>query len=239
MFLFQSTRLSRASTDADAEIDGYLIFQSTRLSRASTTTDYVCLRSCCYFNPQGSREPRRTCIVPDEITVYISIHKALASLDGISDKVLPKAVISIHKALASLDSHPLTFAFLRINFNPQGSREPRRYGPGACHCSPNYFNPQGSREPRRLFPPCSAKTFDFNPQGSREPRPGGGYTLRAATPFQSTRLSRASTNAEAPSDEVTLISIHKALASLDNHRIGDLEKEREISIHKALASLDL
>ena len=34
-----------------------------------------------------------------------------------------------------------------------------------------------------------------------------------------------------------MISIHKALAGLD-HRIGDLEKEREISIHKALAGLD-
>ena len=79
---FQSTRLSRASTPSYCSIDslyaisihkalasldrvrsgwlfGLTIFQSTRLSRASTATDRSYDALVKYFNPQGSREPRR------------------------------------------------------------------------------------------------------------------------------------------------------------------------------------
>ena len=57
----------------------------------------------------------------------------------------------------------------------------------------HYFNPQGSREPR-LFNPFRRQIFrNFNPQGSREPRR-----------ISSTRLL-----------DISAISIHKALASLD------------------------
>ena len=101
-----------------------------------------------YFNPQGSREPRRKEKQPHNkerefqstrlsrastITArawvqvrFISIHKALASLDlyhTVDD--IRKASISIHKALASLDDMYTLSIFTHIDFNPQGSREPR------------------------------------------------------------------------------------------------------------------
>ena len=83
-----------------------------------------------HFNPQGSREPRLkdfSVLSPRE---RISIHKALASLDeGFSTRGFPKYNISIHKALASLDPLHLSHMILPGNFNPQGSREPRRL----CH----------------------------------------------------------------------------------------------------------
>ena len=55
--------------------------------------------------------------------------------------------------------------------------------------------------------------------------------------FQSTRLSRASTARKDGEYIYLLISIHKALASLDED-IPPAGRGREISIHKALASLD-
>ena len=79
--LFQSTRLSRASTDSIEIAARSHLFQSTRLSRASTRFNYIWLtaqlfqstrlsrastaRACpeysspSHFNPQGSREPRQ------------------------------------------------------------------------------------------------------------------------------------------------------------------------------------
>ena len=55
--------------------------------------------------------------------------------------------------------------------------------------------------------------------------------------FQSTRLSRASTITFGDSTDYVLISIHKALASLDFLiKVGHINAK--ISIHKALASLD-
>ena len=79
----------------------------------------------------------------------------------------------------------------------------------------HYFNPQGSREPR-LFNPFRRQIFrNFNPQGSREPRR-----------ISSTRLL-----------DISAISIHKALASLDVVHIF-IAFILYISIHKALASLD-
>ena len=148
MQIFQSTRLSRASTKKFKAIVRQLLFQSTRLSRASTPAGVVLT-------------------IPE----VISIHKALASLDGF---------------------RPSIFA-VRKNFNPQGSREPRRQKV-ACLKVNLHFNPQGSREPRPRgsLRPCRLHSY-FNPQGSREPRliirdiPGNSII------FQSTRLSRAST----------------------------------------------
>ena len=101
------------------------------------------------------------------------------------------------------------------NFNPQGSREPRR---GACartEQDDTDFNPQGSREPRHGFAAAKDYFNDFNPQGSREPRP-----FSATLYFSQSR-----------------ISIHKALASLDLIKDGTCIVP-DISIHKALASLD-
>ena len=146
--------------------------------------------------------------------------------------------ISIHKALASLD-FPLNVDNIRIkNFNPQGSREPR---PPICSQDTpacRNFNPQGSREPRRLF---NRLIFDsnvhFNPQGSREPRPFQTPSPVMDNPFQSTRLSRASTWNEFAGAIEIVISIHKALASLDTKAVWKAVFNI-ISIHKALASLD-
>ena len=55
------------------------------------------------FNPQGSREPR-----PEKILYCFNILK-----------------ISIHKALASLDGPSRHLPISLVDFNPQGSREPR------------------------------------------------------------------------------------------------------------------
>ncbi len=103
--IFQSTRLSRASTmmfitgsgadinfnpqgsreprpanwSGSAFIDA---FQSTRLSRASTCVSMGKGGERGYFNPQGSREPRHAADAGNHGSDGISIHKALASLDG-------------------------------------------------------------------------------------------------------------------------------------------------------------
>ena len=213
-------------------------FQSTRLSRASALKKVLETYIFC-----------------------ISIHKALASLDGYNQgrdnigihfnpqgsreprlggcsTLKPDKGISIHKALASLD-FPLNVDNIRIkNFNPQGSREPR---PPICS---------------QDTPACR----NFNPQGSREPRPFQTPSPVMDNPFQSTRLSRASTLPQIQGSRHQPISIHKALASLDSgwyveNRIlkdfnpqGSREPrpiqaakkiaENRISIHKALASLD-
>ena len=147
----------------------------------------------CDFNPQGSREPRLA-----YLRWYVWYWK-----------------ISIHKALASLDPQCLLSLLLLWHFNPQGSREPRRLTVTPGHIQ-FYFNPQGSREPRQY--PFLADTvirmisihkalasLDFRAktlyiQGNR---------------FQSTRLSRASTEDYAKVIGNIYISIHKALASLD------------------------
>ena len=58
------------------------LFQSTRLSRASTTDGFYHYGLRQYFNPQGSREPRQRSPQNVHLAADISIHKALASLDG-------------------------------------------------------------------------------------------------------------------------------------------------------------
>ena len=93
-------RLIHASAD-----DCLKLFQSTRLSRASTPL----------------------CIVGQKY-LYISIHKALASLDLCLFYLPVITSISIHKALASLDGLGYPCSLPRSHFNPQGSREPRRSG---------------------------------------------------------------------------------------------------------------
>ena len=84
------------------------------------------------------------------------------------------------------------FRGLQVSFGLQGSREPRHDG---AECTQNYgnFNPQGSREPRQIQVPKSVNRHRF----------------------QATRLSRASTASDIRSFLFSLISSHKALASLD------------------------
>ena len=144
---FQSTRLSRASTKAQDKYRGKSIFQSTRLSRASTRLLARYTPQNKDFNPQGSREPRlfqpreaakvekfqstrlsRASTPPGIYTKNvsdISIHKALASLDQLYVSRIGGCRISIHKALASLDRSFTGPCRPHLDFNPQGSREPR------------------------------------------------------------------------------------------------------------------
>ena len=95
-------------------------------SREPRRHSYPSLSTHPYFNPQGSREPRHLQMVKRIEELYISIHKALASLDFIAVLVL------IHRG----------------DFNPQGSREPRPSLTCFIYLVA-HFNPQGSREPRR------------------------------------------------------------------------------------------
>ena len=101
--LFQSTRLSRASTLRPGIIWLTITFQSTRLSRAST--DWLPSEPPLpqYFNPQGSREPRRQ---PFGLCRYVRYFNPQGSREP---RLLYRGIspcnpwISIHKALASLD----------------------------------------------------------------------------------------------------------------------------------------
>ena len=146
--------------------------------------------------------------------------------------------ISIHKALASLDGIKNTPLARTLHFNPQGSREPRRYKKYApCQDAPF----QSTRLSRASTVPgflgCYHRRY-FNPQGSREPRQEELSSGVIKSGFQSTRLSRASTFRKGKKIYTRLISIHKALASLDF--IQDIIYYLLlISIHKALASLDI
>ena len=119
--------------------------------KALASLDYMMLiqaTSFHYFNPQGSREPRQEkfmllyrynyisihkalasldqFFVAFNLICNISIHKALASLDPYIPAVEPQEEISIHKALASLDRPGRKGTQRQKHFNPQGSREPRR-----------------------------------------------------------------------------------------------------------------
>ena len=123
-------------------------FQSTRLSRASTSASSICLS----LPPFQSTRLSRASTAWDTLAPY-PVH------------------ISIHKALASLDVAAASFWKMGMDFNPQGSREPRQLKVYHNHC----------------------------------------HSL-----FQSTRLSRASTLIRQPAGAPLMISIHKALASLDS-----------------------
>ena len=102
--LFRSTRLLRASTVLSSESDNSFIFRSTRLLRASTCftktqrfeiSDFDPRGSCeprlervhagrigKDFDPRGSCEPRLQLRKFLSVVIIISIHEALASLDG-------------------------------------------------------------------------------------------------------------------------------------------------------------
>ena len=125
--------------------------------------------------------------------MYISIHKALASLDLIKSRYHQQYLISIHKALASLDGFSSSFSTCDFNFNPQGSREPRlRPKPSPApdfHIS--IHKALASLDAFSIIDRNSSPYF--NPQGSREPRPTFATVRSKFQKFQSTRLSRAST----------------------------------------------
>ena len=100
-------------------------FQSTRLSRASTID-----------------------LMKDATTIGISIHKALASLDHLLIDIVKCSDISIHKALASLDQFEyIRFMQKKISIHKALASLDRWIPDNEGHH--HDFNPQGSREPRR------------------------------------------------------------------------------------------
>ena len=101
------------------------IFQSTRPSRASTLGWFPFLVQILYFNPQGPRGPRRNCFSHSPYWFMISIHKALAGLDGTWTGIRCGKRISIHKSLAGLDVKQVIRCQVCTDFNPQGPRGPR------------------------------------------------------------------------------------------------------------------
>ena len=145
------------------------------------------------FGLQGSREPRLYDVdTSDIISLFQSTRLSRAST-ATRGVVLGAIKISIHKALASLDLSALTGQIHDHGF--QSTRLPRASTAGArpSHRTWQDFNPQGSREPRRKCNSTFSYTGNFNPQGSREPRRAGFR----CPPWRG------------------VISIHKALASLD------------------------
>ena len=213
-----------------------------------------------HFNPQGSREPRQYTGQNSRAWVRFQSTRLSRASTTRSCQYSAAFTISIHQALASLDDVYGQSSAPGVDFNPQGSREPRLGGCSTLKPDKGIsihkalasldfplnvdniriknFNPQGSREPRP--PICSQDTpacRNFNPQGSREPRPFQTPSPVMDNPFQSTRLSRASTWNEFAGAIEIVISIHKALASLDTKAVWKAVFNI-ISIHKALASLD-
>ncbi len=126
------------------------------------------------------------------------------------------------------------------DFNPQGSREPRLFPPfslfwlynisihkalasldsrGVVIKSIGYISIHkalASLDSRILI--RIHITGYFNPQGSREPRQNYASAADIQMGFQSTRLSRASTLLRRLMYHLLNISIHKALASLDESK---------------------
>ena len=160
------------------------------------------------FNPQGSREPRRLFFWLLPTFWPISIHKALASLD----QQLEPLEAGQRKFQSTRLSRASTASgyccrWCNNHFNPQGSREPRLPPQSLKLLIKPYFNPQGSREPRQVKKAKNDVLDDFNPQGSREPR----------------RLSALYIGINC------LISIHKALASLDMRGIWTMRSSSDFN----------
>ena len=122
------------------------------------------------FNPQGSRDPRRSFLGDSAaFNIFQSTRLSRASTP-IFSTIKDLIAISIHKALASLDQQEWSTRFAPGNFNPQGSREPRRrsctYTSVVCRIS--IHKALASLDERR--PLHGVSSSYFNPQGSREPR---------------------------------------------------------------------
>ena len=142
---FQSTRLSRASTEHLLQVGHFLlisihkalrastifgrcvlmaaVFQSTRLSRASTLSTFHNPRAILYFNPQGSREPRHQ---------YLSLSSSGSRFQ--STRLSRASTLIL-----------LWLTRYCTDFNPQGSREPRREGRGAMERATEFQSTRLSR----------------------------------------------------------------------------------------------
>ena len=171
--------------------------------------------------------------------MYISIHKALAGLDISRLRARYDYIISIHKALAGLDCTFIFFCPYPWYFNPQGPRGPRPEMPNRIIKESIFQSTRPSRASTARFQMMDILLGDFNPQGPRGPRPllrAWRATFRHFNP-QGPRGPRHLKNRTLTVNKT--ISIHKALAGLDEEQSKNKAMIRRISIHKALAGLDL
>ena len=125
-----------------------ILFQSTRLSRASTYYVAGFHQQDRNFNPQGSREPRRNyrknttsewtfqstrlsrastaCLTAaEDASQFQSTRLSRASTPGCYTLATEKGFQSTRLSRASTSVKQVE-TFQTIDFNPQGSREPRR-----------------------------------------------------------------------------------------------------------------
>ena len=190
--LFQSTRLSRASTASHFHTSTECVISIHKALASLDDLGLIDGLSAANFNPQGSREPRLNCLTDVAIPALFQSTRLSRASTSQPFCIIQARNISIHKALASLDIVPYICQHLIAYFNPQGSREPRLIASNPIVTATN-FNPQGSREPRQWSGPGQRAMRYFNPQGSREPRRKREGEKQNRNQFQSTRLSRAST----------------------------------------------
>ena len=148
--------------------------------------------------------------------------------------------ISIHKALAGLDGEGCSADVNHnIYFNPQGPRGPRLI---ALTCAGEITGISIHKALAGLdynavhFFTCSNISIHKALAGLDMFWHRSEHTILL---FQSTRPSRASTPGNMSDLKITIISIHKALAGLDGNDIYNISRELCISIHKALAGLDI
>ena len=146
--IFQSTRLSRASTmsglpshntlsisihkalaslDLIPPNDSDIAFISIHKALASLDgAGHERIGKWFYFNPQGSREPRPFSVKLHSCVQYFNPQGSREPRPVPAYHSLSMFQISIHKALASLDPSMWEPGRKKMHFNPQGSREPRR-----------------------------------------------------------------------------------------------------------------
>ena len=168
------------------------------------------------FNPQGSREPRQYTHLALVLHYPISIHKALASLDG----------KHISKGGCGYD------------FNPQGSREPRLGVNGAFAGRSEFQSTRLSRASTIVISPLFPTLRNFNPQGSREPR---RFHLINLYHFTQISIHKALASLDSQYDCGRKPQPHfNPQGSREPRRAMMLQtiSFHNISIHKALASLD-
>ena len=200
--LFQSTRPSRASTQQRNCLTSLFFDFNPQGPRGPRLSNKDLLSVSVNFNPQGPRGPRR------KITFFNFVGNRFQSTrpsraSTINNHLIAITIpISIHKALAGLDFITELRGRGYVDFNPQGPRGPRRTGYTACCTGARFQSTRPSRaSTQRLhrllswdmisihkalagldvaWPPPAQRPGHFNPQGPRGPRPD---LFHGFTPF--------------------------------------------------------
>ena len=173
-----------------------------------------------YFNPQGPRGPRPSSRTGSIICLKFQSTRPSRASTGFTRALANLFPISIHKALAGLDRVlPPPLPRCR-HFNPQGPRGPRLVRKAQEAADQLFQSTRPSRASTRKQPGRNRAGGNFNPQGPRGPRPSTIIRYPRFTLFQSTRPSRASTSSWRSWRCWDKISIHKALAGLDDDTYG-------------------